>query len=116
MPEDLEQQVGREARVREQIEIDAFFYRMWRFNSALSRRTWNAPQTGPLLIGIDPRIVIVGEDRQFDYWTGSLVAGALAMFLAGIYWMRSDRSKAEAANPGKPLPERIELPDDDSAG
>ncbi len=88
------------------VQVDAFFFRMWGYYSATSRRS-DVLQKSPMLIGFEPVIVRPEETRQIDNIIGIVVGIIVVLILIALgYMYLSNRRKISRPDSE---PEKISL-------
>ena len=88
------------------VEIDCFFFRMWGYYSATSRRN-EVVQKSPMLIGFEPVVVKVAETNEIDNIVGMVIAAIVILILiaAGYLYLTNRRRRTSSDD----TPDSIDL-------
>jgi len=68
------------------IEVDGFFFKLWSYYSVASRQAGSQKQIGPLIIGLEPKIVVQEPSNEINFLIGGAIAGILFVLAITAIW------------------------------
>ena len=89
------------------VELTAFYFKMWQHHSSKSRKSGDMQQVAPLMVGLEPRVVEFDPQSELD-WIFGVVLGTLLVGIllgGGILFFAKQRPIRREQEP-----EKIELP------
>lgn len=90
------------------IEVNGFFFKLWSYYSVASRQAGSQKQIGPLIIGLQPEIVVQKPSNEINFLIGGAIAGILfVLAVTAIWYWRVNQ--AIDADRIKRKPDQIEI-------
>ncbi len=89
------------------VELTAFYFKMWQHHSSKSRKAGDMQQVAPLMVGLEPKIVEFDPQSELDWIFGTLFGVLFVAILLGggfLFFAKQRPARREQE------PDKIELP------